>query len=146
MTLFWNSSKAELNAVVGYIALAWCILHFFSLPSVEDTITLVSLTIFIILWSARYLGWKVDAVCFLTKTSYPIFKFDALLNFLSSSGFCFAWSHEVVLHAASTYIWVCLLLVVLVLSLHTCSNFGDDLVYLQVDPCWKLRRKVTQGH
>ena len=41
---------------------------------------------FISLWSARYLGWKVDVVWFLIKTSCPIFKSDALLNFLSSSG------------------------------------------------------------
>ena len=83
----WNSSKAEVNAAVGDIGLTWCMLHFFSFPTGEDMTTVLSLSIFNTLWSARYLGWKVYAVWFLINTGCPIFISDALLNFLSCTGY-----------------------------------------------------------
>ena len=100
---FLQDTFLKLFKTWGDIALTWCILHFFSLPSTEATITVLSLTIFIILWSAKFLGWKVDAAWFFIKTSCPILKFDALLNFLLLQDPCPTWCLEVILHAAATY-------------------------------------------
>ena len=103
------------------------------------------LTIFNTLWSARYVGWKVDVVWILIKTNCPIFKSEALSNFFSSTG------SLVSLESQSSS--ACSLYIYFSLSTASCSGsvlmylqyFEDGLVYLQVDPCQKLRRMVTQG-
>ena len=123
-------------------------IHFFSFLSGENMITVLLLAIFIILWSAMYLGWKVDAIWFLIKTSCSIFKSEALSNFLSSRGY-FVSLESQSSSACNLHIhciWVCRLLAALVLFLGTCSSSEDGSVYLWVDPCQKLRRMVTWGH